>query len=47
MVEWLPELEESVRTTIDLLNTDKIPIIYVKEWQLLADIKNYWNHWKR
>lgn len=33
------ELEESVRTTIALLNTNKISVIFVEEWRLLADIK--------
>lgn len=39
MIDRLLELEETVRTTMALLDTTNLPIITVEEWQLLKELK--------
>ncbi|CAH1107682.1 unnamed protein product [Psylliodes chrysocephalus] len=39
MLERLLEIEEAVRTTMALLNSNTLPIISVEEWQLLNELK--------
>ncbi|CAG9819749.1 unnamed protein product [Phaedon cochleariae] len=39
MIERFLELEEPVRSTMALLDSDKLPVIVVEEWKMLADIK--------
>ncbi|CAG9823926.1 unnamed protein product [Phaedon cochleariae] len=39
MIERFLELEEPVRSTLALLDSDKFPVIVVEEWKMLTDIK--------